>query len=101
MGQEIYLDLEDFQQKNRKRLCAFRTSCHDLEIERGPFSTPPKPPEERICNICQNFTNKNSGTFYAILSHQSGLHIVKYLRSQSFNNLNKTSNFKVASSNLT
>ncbi len=34
-GKEKYLDLEGLPQKYRKRFCAFRISCHDLEIERG------------------------------------------------------------------
>ncbi len=53
MGREKYLDLEGLPQKNRKRFCAFRISCHGLEIERGWYSTPPKLPEERICKLCQ------------------------------------------------
>ncbi len=36
VGRERYLDLEGLpQKKNRKPFCAFRISCHDLEIERG------------------------------------------------------------------
>ena len=53
IGREKYLDIEDLPQSNRKLFCAFRISCHDLEIERGRYSTPPKTPEERICKICQ------------------------------------------------
>ena len=53
IGREKYLDIEDVPQSNRKLFCAFRISCHDLEIERGRYSTPPKPPDERICKICQ------------------------------------------------
>ncbi len=50
----MYLDLEGLPQKNRKLFCAFRISCHDLEIERRKYSTPPpKLPEERICKLCQ------------------------------------------------
>ncbi len=52
-SREKYLYLEGLTQKKRKHFCAFRISCHDLEIERGRYSTPPKPTEERICKLCQ------------------------------------------------
>ncbi len=42
VGKEKYLDLEGLPLKNRKPSCAFRISCHDLEIERGCYSTPSK-----------------------------------------------------------
>ena len=32
--------------------CAFRISCHDLEIERGRYIRPHIPPENRICKLC-------------------------------------------------
>ncbi len=40
-------------QKNRTLFCTCRISYHDLEIERGRYSTPPKLQEERICKICK------------------------------------------------
>jgi hypothetical protein len=49
---EVYLDLEDIPIKHRKLFCSFRISCHDLEIERGRYCSPPKAPEERICKVC-------------------------------------------------
>ena len=49
---EKYLDLVDIPLKQRKLFCTFRISCHDLEIERGRYCSPSKPPEERICKIC-------------------------------------------------
>ena len=50
---EEYLKIEDLSIKCRKLFCAFRISCHDLEIERGRYCNPPKPPEQRICSICK------------------------------------------------
>ncbi len=39
--------------KSLKHFCAFRMSCHDLEIERrGGYGRKPKLAEERICKIC-------------------------------------------------
>ena len=38
--------------KWRKMYCAFRISCHDLEIERGRYIRPHVPPEKRICKLC-------------------------------------------------
>ena len=37
----------------RKLYCSFRISCHDLEIERGRYIRPRKPPEKRICKLCK------------------------------------------------
>ena len=51
-GRELYLDLEDIPLKHRKLFCSFRISCHDLEIERGRYCSPPKSPDERICKVC-------------------------------------------------
>ncbi len=52
MAEQIVKNCQDYL-KNRKLFCAFRISCHDLEIERGRYDTPPKLPEERICKLCQ------------------------------------------------
>ena len=50
---EKYVNIVDFPQKSRKLFCVFRISCHDLEIERGRYNNPPKPPEDRICKLCK------------------------------------------------
>ncbi len=49
---EPYLHLDNIPAKWRKLFCSLRVSCHDLEIERGRYKKNPKPPEERICKIC-------------------------------------------------
>ncbi len=50
---ETYMQIEDMPFKCRQLFCAFRISCHDLEIERGRYQRVPKPPEERICKLCK------------------------------------------------
>ena len=49
---EPYLTVCDVPQSWRRLYCNFRISSHDLEIERGRYSTPKKPVEERICKLC-------------------------------------------------
>ena len=50
---EKYVKIEDIPLAWRKLFCAFRISCHDLEIERGRYIRPKKPPDDRICKLCQ------------------------------------------------
>ena len=50
---ENYLTIEDVPQSWRKMYCNIRISCHDLEIERGRYCRPRKPPENRICQVCK------------------------------------------------
>jgi len=50
---ENYLKVEDVPYSWRKLYCNFRISCHDLEIERGRYCRPQKPPEKRICQVCK------------------------------------------------
>ena len=49
---EEYVNITDVPLSWRKLFCAFRISCHDLEIERGRYIRPRKPPEERLCKVC-------------------------------------------------
>ena len=49
---ENYVNISDVPLMWRKLFCAFRISCHELEIERGRYIRPRKPPEERICHLC-------------------------------------------------
>ncbi len=51
---EQYLQIKNIPLYLRKNYCAFRISAHDLEIERGRYSRPRKPPEHRLCPICKN-----------------------------------------------
>ena len=51
---EQYLKINDAPLAWRKLYCAFRISCHDLEIERGRYVHPKIPPEDRICLLCKN-----------------------------------------------
>ncbi len=51
--EEKYLSITNVPQNWRRLYCNFRISCHDLEIERGRYSVPKKPPEERICKLCK------------------------------------------------
>ncbi len=50
---ENYLKVDNVPQSWRKLYCNIRISCHDLEIERGRYCRPRKPPEERICQVCK------------------------------------------------
>ena len=50
---EKYLQLLDLPFSFRKLFCAFRISCHDLEIERQRYRSPRIHPDQRICKICQ------------------------------------------------
>ena len=52
MGMEKYVCISDVPLSWRRQYCSFRISCHDLEIERGRYIRPRKPPEERICKLC-------------------------------------------------
>ena len=49
---EKYIEISDIPLSWRKSYCSFRISCHELEIERGRYTRPKKPPEERICKLC-------------------------------------------------
>lgn len=51
---EKYINISDIPLSWRKLFCAFRISCHNLEIERGRYSRPKKPPEDRICKLCHS-----------------------------------------------
>ena len=50
---EKYLDLVDLPFSFRRLFCAFKISCHDLEIERQRYRSPRIVPDQRICKICQ------------------------------------------------
>ena len=50
---EDYLNtIEPMQHK--KAVTRFRVSAHGLAIERGRYTRPPTPLEQRICNVCPN-----------------------------------------------
>ena len=49
---ENYVNIYNVPLHYRKLYCAFRLSCHDLEIERGRYARPRISPEKRICKIC-------------------------------------------------
>ena len=49
---EKYVKIMDIPLSWRKMFCAFRISCHELEIEKGRYARPRKPPEDRLCRLC-------------------------------------------------
>ena len=49
---EKYIEISDIPLSWRKLYCSFRISCHELEIEKGRYMRPKKPPEKRICKLC-------------------------------------------------
>ncbi len=51
-SKEDYLNIKDF--KLRRAMARLRTSAHNLAIERGRYTRPPTPVEERVCTTCPN-----------------------------------------------
>ena len=61
-SQENYVNIPDVPLAWRKLYCSFRLSAHDLEIERGRYSRPYVPVENRICKLC-NVTTESDDHF--------------------------------------
>ena len=74
----------------RKLYCSFRISCHDLEIERGRYIRPRKPPEERLCKLCYT-ESETEIHFLTKCIHYSELRKNFYAKVSILNN---TFNFK-------
>ena len=63
-GIEPFLKLTE--QKFRIAISRFRSSSHNLEIERGRFTRPPVPSDQRFCRLCKNGSVDNEQ--HALLS---------------------------------
>ena len=51
-SKEDYVNVKDF--KLRRALARLRTSAHNLAIERGRYTRPLTPLEERVCTTCSH-----------------------------------------------
>ena len=74
---EKYINISDIPLCWRKLYCAFRISCHNLEIERGRYTRPRKPPEERMCKLCMS-NAETECHFFIYCAHYSKLRDIMY-----------------------
>ena len=63
---EPYLKLREYN--IRKALSKLRMSSHPLAIERGPYTRPKTPIEERLCVLCGNGAIENEEHFISVCS---------------------------------
>ena len=55
--------------KFRFLIAKFRTSAHDLEIERGRYTKPKTPVTDRVCKMCDLFVTEDEYHFLMICPH--------------------------------
>ena len=92
---EEYLNLAN--EEHRKSLTRLRISAHRLAIERGRYTVPHTPPEERLCNYCSEKCIEDEFHFLMSCNHyqeiRSSLKMSIIKECKNFANLEENAQF--------